>query len=98
MSKGSVSPSPSASMAYARQVVGMKLHGSHRTVVDRVAVPAATVAVADVGELHAVQRGSEDPGPGGAVGVQDRTAVAAVVGLHAADAGEQRPLDATGRV
>ncbi len=69
---------------------GDELHRPDGPVPDGVAVEAAVVGVVDGRDrAHAVQRDAHDGRARHAVVAEHRAAVAPVVGLHAADAGEQ---------
>ena len=66
---------------------GDELHRAHRTVPRSVAVPAATVGVADGGKPVSVEHGSENSWDSPVVGVQTMTSEGS--GLHLTDRGEQ---------
>lgn len=69
-----------------------ELHRADSVVVDVVAVEAAVVGVEDPGGAVTVQRRADDRKAGQPVGQQLSATELAVVGLHAADGGEQRPV------
>ncbi len=85
--------------AHHRPGRGDELHRPDRTVDDRVVVELARVGVGDLGgAVAAVERDAVDAGGADALVGQRVAAVAAVVGLDAADRGDQGPVDVAGGV
>ena len=78
---------------------GDELHGADRPVVLRVVVVLAGVGVGDPGGVvGAVERDAVDAWAADAVAVEDVAPVAAVVGLHPTDRGDEGPVEVARRV
>ncbi len=94
MSCGFFLPSLSESTATDFQVPGMNCIGPDSAVIDRVVVERAAVGVGDLGAaVTAVERDAVDAGLGNTVCVERVAAGASVVGLDAADRGDEVPRE-----